>query len=137
MDDTEFQNLLIQRMCSQKCMGHAGNKGGCCTVDNRDWILGPVRDVEESLARLSRHFARPLSFDEIFINFEEGKALFPTRPTWQNPANYPALRVQTHGRHACRFYDQSTGGCSVYDARPGLCRGYQCGWLKETVGRVC
>lgn len=30
-------NCLI---CSTKCMGFSGNKGGCCTVADRDYIIG-------------------------------------------------------------------------------------------------
>lgn len=137
MDDSEFRNVLIQRMCSQKCMGHAGHKGGCCTMANRDYIIGPVRDAEASLARISQHLGRPLAFGEVFIDFEEGKSLFPERSTWQNPANFPAMRVEMDEAHGCQYYDHATGGCGIYEARPNLCRGYQCGWLRETVDRVC
>lgn len=137
MDESEFRHLLIQRMCSQKCMGHTGNHGGCCTLDQRDWILGPAQGVEKSLKRLSEHFGRAVPFEEVFVDFEEGKAMFPDRSNWQNPANYPAIRVEKNRRNACRFYDYERGGCGIHEARPELCRSYLCGWLKETIDRVC
>ena len=61
------------------------------------------------------------ALDQAFIDFEEGRALFPERPTWQEPANYPALRVLPDVDWIpCRFYDKTAGACTVYDIRPAM-----------------
>ena len=131
-----LRSQVIAYSCSQNCMGHRGNVGGCCTLDDRNWILGPVRDddADAFVVGLGRLLGREVSREEIFIDFEEGRALFPERSEWQNPANYPALRVRTDlARNPCRFYDSSTGGCGVYDIRPALCRTYVCDHLKDVI----
>ena len=81
---------LIAYTCSQNCMGVRGNSGGCCTLDDRDFIIGPVRDADAFLADLGRRLGREVSRDEAFIDFDEGRALFPERPTWQEPAECTA-----------------------------------------------
>ncbi len=127
---------VIAYSCSQNCMGWRGNVGGCCTVDDRNWIIGPVGDVDVAtfLVDLGRVLGREVSRDEAFIDFEEGRALFPERSQWQNPANYPALRVLPDvARIPCRFYESSTGGCTVHDIRPALCRNYFCDHLKDVI----
>jgi len=32
-------------ICSNRCMGFPGNHGGCCTVAERDFIIGPHLDA--------------------------------------------------------------------------------------------
>ena len=131
-----LRSQVIAYTCSQNCMGFRGNVGGCCTLGDRDWILGPVSDVDADalLVDLGRLLGREVSPEEVFIDFEEGRALFPERSEWQKPANYPAMRVRPDvARIPCRFYDASTGGCTIYDIRPSLCRKYLCGHLKDVV----
>lgn len=138
MDKTEFRTAVIEYQCGQKCMGHAGNRGGCCTMDERDFIIGPIRDSHEFLSRLSQHLGRPVERNEVLIDFDEGMRLFPDLSCWTNPASFPALRVQTdHPRKPCRFYDVGAGRCTIHPVRPETCRLYECGWLKEALERVC
>ncbi len=129
-----LRGQVIAYSCSQNCMGHRGNFGGCCTLDDRDFIPGPVRDADAFLDDLGRLLRREVSREEVFIDFEEGQALFPERSEWQNPANYPALRVRPDvARIPCRFYDPSTRACTVYDIRPAMCRNYLCDHLKDVI----
>jgi Fe-S-cluster containining protein len=115
-------------------MGYRGNSGGCCTLDDRDFILGPVGDPDAFLVDLGRLLCREVSREEVFIDFEEGRALFPERSEWREPANYPALRVLPDvARIPCRFYESSTGACTVYDIRPAMCRNYLCDHLKDVI----
>jgi Fe-S-cluster containining protein len=125
---------VIAYTCSQNCMGVRGNSGGCCTLDDRDFIPGPVRDADAFLADLARLLRRDVSRDEAFIDFDEGRALFPERASWQEPANYPALRVLPDVDWIpCRFFDKTTGACTVYDIRPAMCRNYLCDHLKDVI----
>jgi Fe-S-cluster containining protein len=129
-----LRGQLIQYTCSQNCMGVRGNSGGCCTLDDRDFIMGPVRDADAFLTNLGRLLGREVSRGEAFIDFDEGRALFPERPCWQEPANYPALRVLPNlDWIPCRFFEPTTGACTVYDIRPGICRNYLCDHLKGVI----
>jgi Fe-S-cluster containining protein len=115
-------------------MGVRGNSGGCCTLDDRDFIIGPVRDADAFLADLARLLRREVSWEEAFIDFEEGRALFPERSEWQKSANYPALRVRPDVDWIpCRFFEPATGACTVYDIRPAMCRNYLCDHLKDVI----
>jgi Fe-S-cluster containining protein len=125
---------VIEYTCGQNCMGARGNAGGCCTLDDRDFIPGPVRDADVFLLDLGRLLRREVSREEAFIDFEEGRVLFPDRPSWQEPANYPALRVLPDVDWIpCRFYDKTAHACSVYDIRPAICRHFLCDHLKSVI----
>ncbi|UQX09316.1 YkgJ family cysteine cluster protein [Candidatus Mycobacterium methanotrophicum] len=129
-----LRRQLIAYSCSQNCMGVEGNAGGCCTLDDRDFIPGPVRDAETFLIDLRRVLGREVSRHEVFIDFDEGRTLFPDRPSWQLPANYPALRVRPDVEWIpCRFYDKTTNACTVYDIRPAMCRDFLCDHLKGVI----
>jgi Fe-S-cluster containining protein len=137
IDRRALVDNLIEYTCGQRCMGQPGNKGGCCTLGDRDFIIGPMPDVDEFLVRLAARLGRPVARWEVFIDYEEGKALFPERSCWQNPRNYPALRIDTmQAKLPCRFYDAAGGRCSVYEIRPNVCRTYMCGPLKQLVSLV-
>ena len=137
-DAAEFRARVIAYQCSQKCMGHAGNSGGCCTLGERDFIIGPILDADAFLKRLSQFTSRPVERSEVLIEYDEGKRLFPDRSHWQNPANYPALRVLAdHPRRPCHFYDTARAQCSIHSVRPDTCRQYQCRWLTEVLERTC
>jgi len=130
----ELRLQVIEYTCSQNCMGFRGNAGGCCTLDDRDFIPGPVRDADAFLARLGHHLGREVPHEEVFIDFDEGRALFPERPSWQEPANYPALRVRPDVEWIpCRFYDKTALACSVYDIRPAMCRDFHCEHLAGVI----
>lgn len=120
---------VIQEVCGTRCLGHAGNAGGCCQVADRDWILGPLDRVDAVAMHTHASVQHPV------IGFEEGSRLFPNRPAWQDPHNYPALRVTADGAHACVFYDRAIG-CTVYDTRPAMCRNYECDHLRAELERA-
>jgi Fe-S-cluster containining protein len=125
---------VIAYTCSHNCMGVRGNAGGCCTLDDRDYIPGPVRDADAFLVNLGQLLGRKVPRSEAFIDFDEGRTLFPERPSWQEPANYPALRVRPDVEWIpCRFYDKTTLACTVYDIRPAICRDFLCNHLKDVI----
>jgi Fe-S-cluster containining protein len=126
---------VIQHVCSSKCMGHAGNAGGCCKLGTRDYIIGPVEDAELLLTRLRNHCGRPVTRKEVLIEFEEGRRRFPERSTWQNPKHFPALRVSETDAPACSFHDDRKS-CSIHDLRPQLCRNFECDWLRAALGAL-
>lgn len=133
VDREKLRLSLVEYTCSQRCMGHEGNKGGCCTLADRDWIIGPIDDADAFLERLSARLGRPVSRAEALIDAEEGLALFPALTTWQSEAHFPAMRVDVSDpRRPCVYFDASSGGCTVYDIRPDVCRRWHC----EHLGRV-
>ncbi len=137
VDRQALLSLVTEHTCAQKCMGFAGNSGGCCTLGPRDFIIGPVEDVAVLLENLSREWGRPVARSEIVIDYEEGRALFPDRPMWQEPSHFPALRVLSeHPRVPCRFYDLEQSRCTIHAIRPGLCRRFECDWLRSTLERL-
>ena len=81
------------QICSFKCWGIDGYDGSCCTIENRDWIMGPVEDWENFLSKLGSKIGRKIDFSEVFYTHEEGSKLFPDRPIWQDPENFPAFKV--------------------------------------------
>ena len=134
VDKEKLRLDLIEYTCGQRCMGYAGNRGGCCNVGSRDWIIGPIRDVEAFLARLGALLGRPVKREEAFIDYEEGRKLFPDRPMWQAREHYPALRVITSDpSRPCRYYDSAGARCSVYAIRPEVCRAWSCEHLDKVV----
>lgn len=106
-------------------------------MGERDFIIGPIDDADAFLARLSEATGRAVPREEVFIEAEEGRALFPERKNWQAPQNYPALRVVTdHPHRPCRFYDVEGGRCSVYAIRPDVCRRFLCDPLQHLLSLV-
>jgi len=119
-------------ICSTKCFGFDNNHGGCCSVYSGNWILGGVKDHEEFLENLSKKFGRKIEKETVFIEYEEGKNLYPNDTTWQNPNNYPALRInQDDPAKYCIFYNKQLRACSVYEIRPNMCQKYECDYLKQ------
>ena len=119
-------------ICSNKCFGIDGYDGSCCTIENRDWIMGPINDSNQFIENLSKKLNRNISKEEVFIEYEEGKNLFPNKSVWQNPENFPAFKVNLEDkRKPCIFYNTSVKSCMVYDIRPETCRDFECGYLKE------
>ena len=125
-------------ICSNKCVGIENYHGGCCSLDNRNWILGPhnKNDISEFLEKLSNKFGRKIKYEEVFIDFEEGSKLFPDKNMWQDPLCYPALRVDMNSeRKFCIFYNKENKSCNVYDIRPKICQNYMCSYLKQMIGK--
>lgn len=119
-------------ICSNKCLGFIGNHGGCCTVGDRDFIIGPHLDTNDFLDRLSEKLGREILFKEVFFSFEEGKNLFPNKSTWQDPQNFPALKLDlTNPKFPCIFYNTHVRACMVYDIRPDTCATFECNYLTE------
>lgn len=85
--------------CSQ-CPGY------CCSYPN---ISLERADVQ----RLARHFG---------ISFEEAERRF-TREAHGRKWVMRRKKDEHFGR-ICRFFDQNKRNCSVYGARPKICRGY-------------
>lgn len=123
-------NHVTTHICLNRCFGAEKDAAGCCRLDGRDYILGPIPDAQELLARLREKFGRPVMFDEIFIGHAEGSKLFPDRPNWQKPENFPALRVDTESPELpCRFLLKNKL-CGIHDIRSVTCRNYYCPHLK-------
>lgn len=121
------------QICSFKCWGIDNYDGSCCTLEDRDWIMGPVLDWEVFLEKISFRIGRPIHFSEVFYTYEEGSNLFKDRPVWQDSGNFPAFRVDLNSpRKPCTFYNQSIKSCMVYEIRPETCRNYSCKYLKES-----
>jgi Fe-S-cluster containining protein len=107
-----------------------GHHGSCCTLEDRDFIIGPHPDAEEFIERLSDKLGREIEYREVFVDYEEGKTLFPNKSTWQNPVSYPAFRVDFYNpRLPCIFYNTKVRACSMYDIRPLTCQEYECEYL--------
>lgn len=116
-------------VCSNKCWGIEGYDGSCCTVENRDWIMGPNNDAHQFIDKLSEKLGEKVNYDDIFIEFEEGSKLFPDKESWQTPFSYPAFRVKLdHKKLPCIFYDTEEKQCTVYDIRPETCEFYECNY---------
>lgn len=127
-------DLLIAHTCTRKCFGRPGYAASCCHLADRDFIIGPIHDSAAALERLRQRLGSHLEWHDVFIDFAEGSALFRERASWQNPANFPALRVRTDdgGRFACRFLGENQL-CTIHDIRPATCRSYQCEHLQKVV----
>ena len=119
-------------ICSFNCYGIKGYYGSCCSVEERNWIMGPIKDSEKVLKNLSEKFGREIKFEEVFYDFEEGSKLFPTRPVWQKEESYPAMKVDfSTNKKSCIFYNQSLKACSIYEIRPETCKNYFCDYLER------
>jgi Fe-S-cluster containining protein len=116
-------------VCSNKCWGVEGQDGSCCTLENRDWIMGPNYDSHEFIEKLSEKLGEEIRHEDIFIEFEEGSQLFPDKPVWQTPNSYPAFRVKLDNKRLpCIFYDTEIKQCTIYDIRPETCQLYECSY---------
>jgi len=119
-------------ICSNTCYGITGHHGSCCSIEDRDYIIGPHHDDYEFIETLSKKLGRDIERKEIFIDYEEGKNLFPNKSSWQNEGSYPALRVDFYNpKLPCIFYNTKIKACSVYEIRPKTCRNYECEYLKN------
>lgn len=123
---------MNNNICSKKCMGYEGYDGRCCTIEDRDFIIGPHLDTDSFLRELRDKYGQTFLFEEVFYSYEEGKGVFPDRPTWQKQSSYPALRVNLeHVRSPCIFYNTFLRVCTVYELRQEVCRTYTCAYLRE------
>lgn len=121
-------------ICSNKCFGVDGYDGSCCSVENRDYIIGKITDTAEFLERLQSRLGRKINYEDVFIDFEAGKQIFQDKESWQNPENYPALRVNFNDpKLPCIFYNTSLKFCTVHEIRPQTCQDYFCDFLSDVI----
>ena len=119
-------------ICSNNCYGRTGYHGSCCSLEDRDYIIGPHLDTEDFIKNLSSKLGREIYEEDIFIGYEEGKKLFPYKTAWQNRDSYPAFRVDFFNpKLPCIFYNTKIKACSIYDIRPQTCREYECEYLSN------
>ncbi len=119
-------------VCSNCCWGIEDNHGSCCSVKDRDWIIGAHTDSHEFVESLSNKFGRRIKHEDIFYTFEEGSKIFPNKPSWQNPNNYPCLKIDLKNpKLPCIFYNTTVRACTVYEIRPTTCKTYMCDYLLE------
>jgi len=79
----------------------------CCSYDH-------IEVTDRDMARLARHFDLPLATAERrFTKRVEGGKLRVLRHT-----------ADEHFGTACRFLSRETRQCTIYDARPAICRSY-------------
>ncbi len=102
--------MKLRYDCS-KCPGY------CCSYDR-------IAVTERDIARLARHF--DIAVDEARDRF-----------TYRYVAKGVDERILRHRKDhvfksTCRFFDQQARRCTVYEARPGVCRQYpylnRCGY---------
>jgi len=78
----------------------------CCSVYER------VKVTKRDITRLAKHFG---------VTYEQARF----RYTRLNDGERVLKRVgDTIFNETCTFLDQETRGCTIYHARPGVCRGY-------------
>jgi Fe-S-cluster containining protein len=131
------ETLKISEICSTKCFGTDGHDGSCCSIENRDYIIGPIEDSHEFIDNLSKKLGRKIDWNDVFIEAEEGKKLFPEKYAWKNENHYPAFRVDlNHPKKSCVFYNNTVKSCMVYDIRPRTCRTFVCPYLKSELEKI-
>lgn len=120
-------------ICQSRCYGIEGYDGSCCTLEQRDYIIGPIPDSEEVLKRVQESMPNvKIKWDDLFINYEEGKKLFPERPMWQKKNCYPAMRINPNSkRNSCVCYNDHIGFCQIYEQRSVTCAKFFCKYLQE------
>lgn len=120
---------IIAKTCSTDCFGISGYHGSCCRVENRDWIMGPVTDAPLYLKRIQETMPW-MTWEDLFIDYEEGSNLYPEKSVWQKRTNYPALRVTQTGE--CIFYNSQSRSCGAYEQRSEICANFMCEHLQRT-----
>lgn len=135
-----LDSSIIKECCSKKCFGIDDNHGSCCSIANRNFIIGPIRDPSAFLNAVRKKFQDDtIRFDDVLMEFDEGR-VFCSQDVWQNPDNYPCLRINPDSRMKhCVFYNPFVRACSIYSIRPEPCRKYKCSYLNQRLGitEVC
>lgn len=120
--------------CSRMCYGIKDQAGICCTIGERDYIIGPINDTQRFLADLSKKLGKEIQFEDVFMEYEEGSKMFPQKKCWQEPKNYPCMRVlpdESRG-FPCQLLSLDMK-CTVHSIKPEVCRTYLCDYLTEVV----
>jgi len=129
-DREDLADALTLHSCLNNCYGAKGMAVSCCTLTDRNYIIGPITDPGAFLARLSEREGREVPREEVFIDYEEGRALFPDRPIWQEERVYPAMRPNVDDPALpCALLGEDNL-CTVHDIRPETCARYHCSHLK-------
>lgn len=132
----EIADTVVMHSCTRNCLGIENNAAGCCTVGERDYIIGPIPDALDFLKQYNASIDSNATYDEVFVEHKEGKQLFPDRETWQDPQNFPALRLQMDQEtHPCRFLGDDNL-CTVHQIRSQTCRAFTCGHVSELLERL-
>lgn len=120
--------------CMSVCYGVKGQAGICCTIGERDYIIGPMTDPDRFLKDLREKLGEPVKYKDVFIDYEEGSKMFPDKPMWQQKKNYPAMRVLPDADlgYPCQFWSKEKL-CMVHSIKPEVCRTYLCDYLQKTV----
>jgi Fe-S-cluster containining protein len=92
---------------SHRCYDCGNCPAYCCTYDNI-----PVSDAD--LARLAKHFG---------VSERTAGELYTKRGTEGMARVLRHQKDKTFGT-ACRFLDLESRACTIYDARPHICRAY-------------
>lgn len=132
----ELVDSLTLHTCLRNCTGKSGAAAGCCTLGTRAYIIGPIPDTAELLARLSERLERDVPYDEVFVDYAEGSKAFPDNPEWQRQVCYPALRVRMDDpSFPCRFLADDNL-CSIHDIRSVTCSRYSCDHLTTLIAGI-
>jgi Fe-S-cluster containining protein len=119
-------------ICSNHCWGIEGYDGSCCSIEDRNYIIGPHHDTKDFIKRLSNKVGREIKEDDVFYTYETGRHTFPNKSEWQNPNNYPALKIDLNNtKSPCIFYNTVLKACTVYEIRPKTCAEYECEYLRN------
>lgn len=136
-----FTDEVATATCLGNCCGVPGLKGACCHLDPLDLehVLGPVdeewiKDIVKWFRKKGVNFSR----QDIVIDYEEGvvigDTLFkdaPNNAVFKDKKAYPFLRFQVLGpRYVCKFMNPTTYKCTIYEARPNMCRTYYCNYIQ-------
>lgn len=132
----DMADAIYTYSCTKNCLGIEDNSAGCCTVGDRNYIIGKVHDAEAFLKRYRETIDEEATYEDIFIDHEEGKSLFPDRPIWQDAENFPAIRVlMENERHACRFLGEDNL-CTVHEIRSQTCQNFTCTHVEKLLQKL-
>ena len=120
------ENGDFKDLCSKSCSGIEGAHGECCNTKNKNMIIGPVTDPNDVIERLQKKFPG-ITYADVFIDFEEGKTLYPEKSYAQDEHHYPAYRTADDGR--CIFYKNK--GCSIQQEKSIICKQSVCNYLRK------
>jgi len=129
---------VIRNTCSRECFGIKNYDGSCCSVESRDYIIGPISREEQRrfLHDINDTYDETKTLDDVFIEYEEGSNLFPEKSNWQSPQNFPALRVTDSEKKSCTFYNELNKKCDVHAIRPSVCANYCCDHLTGILDKL-
>lgn len=137
-----FTDAVAKDVCLSNCCGVPGVKSSCCKMDPDDLehVLGPLTD--EYITSLIKYFRKKGIYytrHDVAIDYEEGKLIgekffsgSKVSKVFEDPKSYPIFRFQVDGpRFSCKFLNNHSGMCTIYEARPDMCRNYYCQYVKN------